>query len=381
MTARFLHTADWQLGKPFAGVADAEKRALLRQERIEVLKRIAAVANERHAEFIVVAGDAFDSSAATRDTVAAACAAMGAMQRPVFLIPGNHDHGGPGSLWEQPFFLQQRDELAPNLRVLLTPEPVETDTALILPCPLRRRQESADTTAWLRAYEPESEKPRIVVAHGSVQGFGTDDDDEESGGGANRIDLGLVDDGRFDYLALGDWHGMKQVSDRAWYAGTPEPDRFPRNDPGHVLLVTATRGGLPEVAAVRTARIGWHELVFHFDDDASVDQLSEQFDALTGGRAQQDLLRLELTGALGIAAAAELEKRFESWQARLLRVKLHNQLRLAPSVDELTALTERAGDPLISRVAKKLAESQAGDTEDAAIARAALRLLYSYLAA
>ncbi len=381
MTARFLHTADWQLGKPFAGVADAEKRALLRQERIEVLKRTGAAAQEHAAEFIVVAGDAFDSPAATRDTVAAACAAIGAMQRPVFLIPGNHDHGGPGSLWEQPFFLRQKEELAPNLHILLTPEPVETDTALLLPCPLLRRHENTDTTAWLRAFETDSEKPRIVLAHGSVQGFGGDDDDEESGGGMNQIDLTRLEDGRFDYIALGDWHGTKQVGPRAWYAGTPEPDRFPRNDPGHVLLVAAARGALPEVTAVRTARIGWHELAFRFHDDTALTELSEQLKSLTGGRAQQDLLRLELTGALGITTAAELEKLLESWQARLLRLKLDNQTRLAPAAEELNALTHRAEDPLIARVAAQLAERQKGDTEDAAVARTALRLLHSRLTA
>ena len=35
-----LHTADWQLGKPFAGVADVQKRALVQNERFAVIKRI-----------------------------------------------------------------------------------------------------------------------------------------------------------------------------------------------------------------------------------------------------------------------------------------------------------------------------------------------------
>jgi len=376
MTARFLHTADWQLGKPFAGVADAEKRALLRQERLEVLKRIAAVAQEHGVEFIVVAGDAFDSPAATKDTVAAACAAIGALRRPVFLIPGNHDHGGPGSLWEQPFFLRQKEELAPNLRVLLTPEPVETDTALLLPCPLLRRHESADPAAWLRARATDSEKPRIVLAHGSVQGFGEDDDDEESGGGVNQIELARLDDGRFDYIALGDWHGTKQVSSRAWYAGTPEPDRFPRNDPGHVLLVAAARGALPEVTAVRTARIGWHEAAFAFSDAAGLEQLDALIGQLTGSRAQQDLLRLELSGLTSLAVAAQLEHRLESWQARLLRLKLTNQTRLEPSAEEIAALTQRAEDPLIARVAQRLADMQGDEAE---LARLALRELHTRL--
>src|SRR6187399_3115803 len=126
MITRFIHTADWQLGKPFAGVEDLTKRAMLQQERIAVLHRIAAAAQAHDAAFVVVAGDVFDSPGATKTTVSAACATIGAMARPVFVIPGNHDCGGPGSVWEQPFFLREQAQLAPNLRVLLAPEPVET---------------------------------------------------------------------------------------------------------------------------------------------------------------------------------------------------------------------------------------------------------------
>lgn len=379
MKARFLHTADWQLGKPFAGVADVTKRALLQQERIEVLKRIGAVARDHSLEFVLVAGDAFDSPGATKATVSAACAAMGAMERPVFLIPGNHDAGGPGCLWEQAFFLREKEQLAPNLRVLLSPEPVETDSALILPCPLLRRHEAADTTAWLRSLEVKSDKPRIVLTHGSVQGFRAEDDDEEGGGAVNQIDLARLDDGRFDYIALGDWHGTKQISPRAWYAGTPEPDRFPRgagNEPGHVLMVEAARGALPQVTRVATARIGWQEAEFAFGEAAGLAQLDALVDALTGGRAQQDLLRLELRGLTSLADASLLEQRIEAWQARLLRLKLTNHTRMEPAAEEIASLTQRAGDPLIARVSQRLVETQG---EDAVIARLALRELHAQL--
>ena len=36
--ARFLHTADWQIGKPFAGIRDPHKRSLIQQARIEAIK-------------------------------------------------------------------------------------------------------------------------------------------------------------------------------------------------------------------------------------------------------------------------------------------------------------------------------------------------------
>ena len=36
----FIHTADWQLGKPFSRVDDPDGQALLRQERLIAIDRI-----------------------------------------------------------------------------------------------------------------------------------------------------------------------------------------------------------------------------------------------------------------------------------------------------------------------------------------------------
>ena len=385
MSTRFIHTADWQLGKPFAGLEDDEKRALLRNERFAVLQCIAEKAWEFQAEFIVVAGDLFDSPSATQATVSAACSAIGAMKIPVFAIPGNHDHGGAGSLWEQDFFQRERQQLAANLTVLLEPKPVELASVVLFPCPLLRRREAADPTAWIRAVEDldsqYGDKARIVLAHGSVQGFGAlPDDDAFDSGLANYIDLTRLDQDQCDYIALGDWHGAKQVSAKAWYAGTPELDRFIKgadHHPGNILAVEVTRGQQPVVRCLPTAAMSWHELDFSFSEDSSFQVLEERVSAMVGNRANRDLLRLRLTGSLGIEAATRLEQVLESWKARLLRLKLDNQTVLAPSRDELDRLTRRAEDPLISRVADKLVAAATGEVERVAVARVALRELHA----
>lgn len=388
MTTRFIHTADWQLGKPFAGVHDLTKRATLQQERIGVLSRISSVVREQSTEFIVVAGDAFDSIHATKATVAAACSAIGALQVPVYLIPGNHDHGGPGSLWEQAFFRREAADLCPNLRVLLKAAPVETETAILFPCPLLRRHETTDTTLWLRSDSAwadfaASDKPRIVIAHGSTQSFGSSADDEEGDdSGHNLLDLARVRTDVYDYLALGDWHGTKQVGPSAWYSGTPELDRFPKgaeHDPGNVLLVAAQRGAPVQVQRVPTARMGWHQLDISFTDDNSIRHFAAQLETLLGQRAGEDLLHLELQGSLSLDATTQLEKLLESYEARLVRLKLVNRTVVAPSSEEIAALTTRAADPLVARVATKLVARAAGETEDAAVARVALRELHAQL--
>jgi DNA repair exonuclease SbcCD nuclease subunit len=385
MKTTFLHTADWQLGKPFAGIADVQKRSLAQQERIQVIKRMGAIAAQQQAEFILVAGDLFDSSTASRTTVSAACSAIGQLTIPVLAIPGNHDHGGPGSLWEQDFFQREQSSLAPNFHVLLKPEPVDLDSAVIFPCPLLRRAESADITEWLRSAtafgDRFSNKTRIILAHGSTQGFGSQfDDDDASAAATNQIDLSRLPEEAFDYVALGDWHGTKQINSKAWFSGTPELDRFPKgteHDPGNVLVVEASRGGTPRVTPVRSARLGWHDFPFDFADDSGLAQFEERIASLVGQRAGEDLLRLQLSGSLGMEASTRLEQFLESLEARLLRLKLVNRTVVAPTAQEIQALTQRAADPLVARVATELLARASATGDGAAVARVALRELHA----
>lgn len=383
MALTFLHTADWQLGKPYQRVTDENKRARLQHERIAGLRRIGDAAREANAAFVLVAGDLFDSTSPLNATVAAACEAIGAMKIPVLVIPGNHDYGGPGSLWQQPFFVREREKLAPNLRILLTPEPVVLADAVLFPAPLLRRHDHADPTAWIRhAFEsPDfpTQLPRIVLAHGSVQGFeSAQDDDDEEAKGLNLIDLKRLPDAEIDYIALGDWHGTKQISPKAWYAGTHEIDRFPKgsdNDPGNILLVQVSRGGMPLVEKKRTGHFRWNDFPYRFSEDEAYPAFETALEQRIGEWGQDSLLKLSLEGTLGIETSQRLAQLIESLQARLLRMKIDDRVTIAPTEEEMQALARRPGDPLIESVAGKLIALTAGEKSD--IARLALRELYA----
>jgi DNA repair exonuclease SbcCD nuclease subunit len=107
VSARFLHTADWQLGKPFGSVP-GDAGAILREARFEAVRRIAALAHEHQVDAVLVAGDVFDSNLASEATLSRALAAMRGFAGPWLLLPGNHDadwrpRPGPGSRrWARP---------------------------------------------------------------------------------------------------------------------------------------------------------------------------------------------------------------------------------------------------------------------------------------
>jgi DNA repair exonuclease SbcCD nuclease subunit len=386
MPTRFLHTADWQLGKPYERIDnDDDKRSLASQARFDVLKTIGERIKAHQAEFVLVAGDLFDSITPSNANVSKAFERMGSWNIPVFIIPGNHDHGGPGSLWENDYLVAEQRKLAPQVKVLLEKTPFVHGDVVIYPCPLLRRTDTADLTAWLRdpSVHPaeHANKTRIILAHGTVQGFGSSADEEEDAPGeANLIDVKRLPCGDYDYVALGDWHGTTEVTPKAWYSGTPETDRFPKgadNDPGNILEVVAGRGLAPQVTKVRTSRLDWVSLDYRFTDDRQVIELESKLLQEVLTKADQTLIKLHFTGSLGIKASGELQKLYQIIRARSIRLKLKDEVGIAPTEEEINQLCNNQENKLIALVATKLVEQTKTNPSEAAKASLALRELFA----
>ena len=229
MGIRFVHTADLQIGKSF-GQFPPDIAAVLRTGRLETLKRIAALARDRGVDAVLVAGDCFDDIAVADETLRRFKVALEPFNGTWVLLPGNHDP----AIAESPWSRLKRFGLPANVIIGDEPVPIAIgDRAVVLPAPLRRRRDAADLTDWFDTALTDDHLIRIGLAHGSVREFLP-----EAIEVANPIALDRAERSRLDYLALGDWHGRLQVSERTWYSGTPEPDRFRENDPGYVLDVT-----------------------------------------------------------------------------------------------------------------------------------------------
>jgi DNA repair exonuclease SbcCD nuclease subunit len=388
---RILHTADWQIGKPYGTVADKQKQFRLQQERLAAIGRIRDVVRLQEAQLVLVAGDLFDSPTPDPIAVLEVLELIGEMEVPVLVIPGNHDHGAPGTVWHRDDFQRHQSQLAPNLRLLLERQPLLLEQAVVLPCPLLRNQDSSDPTQWLREFDWSAlptDRPRIVLAHGGVHGFGGRDyegDEEAQVGANNLIDLAALPADQIDYVALGDWHNLKQVSAQAWYPGTPEADRFDQgedNQRGQVLLVELERGTAPVVQPHSTGRIRWHNLRFRFSGDGDLDRFERQLEELTGGRVARDLLRLEVSGSLSLAGHRRYQQLIDDLQNRLLRLRIKGECQQAPEAAELEELTARTEDPLIARVAQelqhRLSSESDPDSEEAGRIRTALCELFRF---
>lgn len=322
---RFIHTADWQIGKPFRNFGD--KESVLRQARLAVIEEIGRLAAAEGAAHVLVAGDLYDNDAPAQKTLLEPLERMRNFPAVAWhVISGNHDcHRGNG-VWDRARALG----LPPNVHLHLSPEvtPLGPD-AVLLPAPLRRKSEVNDLTEWMDTATSAVGLIRIGLAHGSVQGF------DSAGEANNPIAADRAKRAGLDYLALGDWHRTLQIGPATWYSGTPEADRFNSQEVGQVLLVEiAAPGAPPKVTPQRTGAYRWLSQTEDLSGTADLDGLEQRLRALPD--LTRLLLRLDLRGTLDLTARADLERRLATLEAAMFWLEPNlTGLHLRPTLADL----------------------------------------------
>ncbi|WP_323768630.1 DNA repair exonuclease [Marinovum sp.] len=299
MPLRFIHASDLHIGRKFANIPQPEDgniRGRLMEARHGAITRLAKAARDRGAAHILLAGDTFDTATPSPVVIRQALAAMAEDAGVTWwLLPGNHDNLRDAEpLWE----VIRRD--APANVIALTeaePQPLG-DGATLLPSPVAFRAGASDPTEPLVNMASDEGRLRIGLAHGGVTDFT---------GAGDAIAPDRDRSARLDYLALGDWHGRLQVSDRVHYCGSPEQDRFKHGRRGVCLAVTLDGpGAVPQIAEVETGAFLWTEqpLTLHPRQHAGR-ALAE---ALPEGSRRDILLRMRAGGWAGLADQADLTR-------------------------------------------------------------------------
>lgn len=376
MAVKILHTADWQIGKVFADIddLDGDKAAELRSQRLKTVAKIAATAKQHAVDAVVVAGDVFDSndrSKVSDELLLRTLGAMAGYDGDWMLLPGNHDAAGQKSAWER---LKQLKP-PPNIKLLTDAEPqlIAEHRLAILPAPLLRRHEASDVTAVLDRMQTPPDAVRVGVAHGSVKS-----QLPEGSKAHNEIAADRAERARLDYLALGDWHGTREISQRAWYAGTPEPDRFKQNLPGNVLLVTIDGPGqMPQVERIPIGHYKWHDLTIELHRLADLAALTAQLEQL-GAPYDQHVVQLELRGTIDLETRQALELELQRWQARLHLLRCSQSGLIAqPSEADLRPMRDHGFIGVAVSRLQQLASDRELSDEERTRAERALGLLYA----
>ena len=366
---RFLHTADWQIGRRHAQFAPDDAAAIAEQ-RIATVARIARLAGEREVDAVLVAGDVFDAQTVGDRLIRQLFNAMAAHPGPWVMIPGNHDAALGESVWTR---ARRLGVVPPQVRLALMPGVVSLEACrtAVLAAPLTQRHTYDDATDFFDHAPTPDGWLRIGLAHGSIGGVLAEDIDS-----ANPIAATRCISARLDYLALGDWHGLKLVDARCAYSGTPEPERFRDNDPGHCLIVDITGpGAAPVIEPLRVGRYRWQALDLAVAVPSDIDAIQARLEALTA----DDIVQLTVRGHTDLMGQRRLQALIGRVEAavRSLTTDLAD-LRLLPTDDDIARLS---ADGYLAEVIAELRDEQGEGRadDDARIAREALAILCTEL--
>ena len=303
MGVRFLHSSDWQLGVT-RHFLHTESQARWSAARFDSIRNLGKIAKEENCEFIVVAGDVFESNQVDRRTIAKACESMSGIGVPIFLLPANHDPLDAGSVFFSKHWIERKPAHVTVLDSLGLPREVRPGVEVVGAPWTSKRPLNDLVASAISNLRPNPETLRVVVGHGAVDILSPDRD--------NPAVIRLADaekaiaEGRFHYLALGDRHSFTNVgtSGRIFYSGTHEAYDFDEVDPGKVLIVDLSAEG----AKVTPRQNGvWrfliHEAQISNRDDIAA--LARYLDSIEN--KEKTILKLGLVGTLTIQFHSQLE--------------------------------------------------------------------------
>ncbi|MPZ99321.1 MAG: hypothetical protein GEU80_08290 [Dehalococcoidia bacterium] len=235
---RLLHTSDVHLG------AYDSSGESMRRELEDGFRRVIDIGLREGVDFMLVAGDFFDNARVREETMTFAAEQIARLERPVVIAPGNHDHVGPGSVYDR----VDLPALAQNLQIMRQPmgETVAVD-GLEVEVWGRSHTEQLFDFMPFEGPPPRGDAPwQIGIGHGHFihpralmhHSF-------------HIREQHLVESQR-DYVALGHWEQMTRVaageSVVAAYSGAPE-GLGGNQAGGHVLVVDLLEDGEVRITA------------------------------------------------------------------------------------------------------------------------------------
>ncbi|WBT09773.1 exonuclease SbcCD subunit D [Corynebacterium sp. SCR221107] len=389
MHVKFLHSSDLQIGmrRSFLG---EEAQPRFDAARIDAIAKLGEIAVAQGCSFIVIAGDVFEHNALKDRTILRALEQLKSLAVPVYLLSGNHD-----PLTADSYFYKAQE--LEGVTVFFDSEPIEVEvpggTIELIGAPLKSKYASHDLVGQaIKDLQP-SNRIRIVVGHGQVDSYGTENT-------AALVDLALVEsklkDGSIDYVAMGDTHSAQPIgtSAKVWFSGAPEVTDFHEipggggeNNSGHALVVEITKKesaagegaqGVSSAVAVTEVPVGsWRfdAITKEINSMAEAEEFIAELDAYPS--KDRTVIKYALIGTVDIATYRFLENelgiRSQVFAALYERTRLMD-LHLEPSEEDLEALGE--GGFIARTLEELLALARIDDASDQATARDALNLLF-----
>ena len=227
---KFLHTADWHIGRKLQG------KDLLEDQQY-VMNNLISKIDETKPDFLIIAGDLYDRSVPSKEATTLLQELLVKINIecniPIFAISGNHDSRERLAIGEA-WFSKHKFYLHTRLNQAFDKITIEDTDIYLLPYfePFEAREHFEDATltthnsATKRVIDEiykniDISKTNILVAHTFVSGgLETDSEREISVGTVENVAVEIFE--KFDYVALGHLHNPNAIKEeRIKYSGSP----------------------------------------------------------------------------------------------------------------------------------------------------------------
>jgi len=332
MPIKILHSSDVHLESKLNFLG--EKAGTHRKQLLDTFESVVNKAISERYDLVVIAGDLFDtpfpSSTVTHKVFELFTKLKDAGVR-LALIAGNHDRLETGSI----FFDKNFNSLDKNLiHFFNKPEDViweipELDLSVV-GVSLQNQKEVASPLEKIKVV-PKT-KYSVAILHGSVV-MGEKNTN-------NPLDIKDLNKLKYDYIALGDWHSTKQVTNtpETWYSGSPELVNIDQSGAGNVLSVE-----IGDKTKVEIVKIGKYEVLrteLDITGAVSITDIAKRLSQIGIKQSEVKFVELILTGTRSLTTQFTTEDLYEALRDKFYYLKLKDNSHLKLSEEELGMFPE-----------------------------------------
>jgi DNA repair exonuclease SbcCD nuclease subunit len=357
-----FHAADLHLGMRFLRKTDEVRNRLI-QDRFDALTTIVHTANQESADFLVLAGDLFDTiQVGVQDTIVPTVNILSTFQgEAVLVLPGNHDFYEAKQAGEVALPLWTRFGRAaanhPKIHVFTEAAVLSfeiADTKInFFPGICRSRHSPENAIGWIRAVEKDPNALNIGIAHGNVDGYGLD----QEGRYFNMTEQELRDSG-VDFTLLGHIHvpfpTQKEVLAKPVFfmPGTTAQSAMGRRGTGSYWKIQCD-GKNFQRAELRVSseieHLDWSNKVVN--SGADINQLIAEMELLPEGKC---LLRLNVSGRLSSVELNDFRNRIQALKGRFIELDYADSIIL--NIDEAFINANYTQNSVAYKILSKLNE-------------------------
>lgn len=300
---KFLHTADWHIGRKLQGLDLLEDQQFVLENLITEMKKI-------NPDFLVIAGDLYDRSVPSKEATTLLQELLVKINIecnvPIFAISGNHDSRERLAIGEA-WFSKHKFYLHTRLEQAFDKLSYEDADIYLLPYfePFEAREYFEDATltthnaATKRVIDEiyknlDTNKTNILVAHTFVSGgLETDSEREISVGNVENVAVEVFD--KFDYVALGHLHNPNAIKEtRLKYSGSPMAYSFSEaSQTKGMRLIEVTKESYSEEFIPLKQKRKLHNISASYEE-VLTKEFQQNFDC------KNDYFSMELSGLEGI---------------------------------------------------------------------------------